>query len=303
VQRSSPLFNVILGIALLGTTLAAVADSAGKAKPTKVGYTVPARTSDSVTAPIAQLTTDEVFVFSAMPHNNYADAAAIYQPIAEYLARITGKRFVYRHADNWLNFNKEMANGTYDLVFDGAVTNGWRQQRMSHVPLVKLSTDLAFVTVARQDNPKVTTIKHVAGQKVCAHAPTDPEVVALLSEFDNPARQPVIVDTKGWDNAYQALLEGKCAATVIPQKYLEKTDRRLISVLQQHRPMPSYTFSAGPRLSMTLQAKIREALLSGEGKSVTEKLRAVFGDDNWAPANAAEYANLSKLLKDNLYLY
>lgn len=303
MQHPQTILSIVLGIGLFGLTLTAAADNVAKAKTTKVAFVPSERTIEPTKSPLAGINENDDFVFGAPPGNNYAEAVAVYQPIADYLSRATGMRFTFRYSDNWLSYSKDMANGSYDLVFDGAVTNGWRQNRMNHTPLVKLSEDLTFVTIARKDNPKLTTTKHLAGQKICAHAPTDPEMVALLAQFDNPSRQPVIIETKGWDNAYQGLLAGKCAATVIPLKHLQKNDRGQVNVLQQHRPMPSHALSAGPRISSALQHKIREALLTGEGKSVTAKLRASFGDDNWVAADPAEYVNLGKLLKDNLYLY
>lgn len=301
--RPQTIFGVALGVGLFGLTLVGTADNSPQAKNTKVAFAPSERAIESAKSPAEGLTERDTYIFSAATTASYAESVAMYQPIAEYLTRATGKRFTYRYSVNWLSYSKDMANNTYDLAFDGPVTNGWRQDRMNHTPLVKLSEDLAFVTIARKDNTKVTTSKHLAGQKICAHAPTDPEVVALMSQFDNPARQPVIVESKGWDASYQGVIDGKCAATVVPRKYLERNDRGIVSVLHKHQSMPSFAFSAGPRLSPALQSKIRDALLADEGKRATAKLRAAFGDDTLVAANPAEYANLGKLLRGNLYLY
>ncbi|MBI3900460.1 MAG: PhnD/SsuA/transferrin family substrate-binding protein [Gammaproteobacteria bacterium] len=301
MQRPGKIISAVIGGSLISFTLAATADNTNKAVGTKVSF-APAENTTNRPAVVVPSEKD-AFVFSAPPTGNYAEDLAMYQPIADYLTRVTGKHFVYRYADNWLSYSKEMTNGTYDLVVDGAALNGWRLDRMNHTPLVKLSDDLTFVTIARKDNRKITTLKQLAGQKVCANSPADPEMVALLSQLDNPARQPVIVQTKGWDGAYQGLIEGKCAGTVLPLKHLEKNDGGLINVLYQHKPIPSHTFSAGPRITPALQAKIQMALLADEGRNATAKLRAVFGSEGLVEANAAEYANLGKLLKDSLYYY
>lgn len=301
--RPQTLFGVALGIGLFGLTLVGTADNSPKATNTKVAFAPNERATTGTRNPADGLAERDSYIFSASTNAGYAESVAMYQPIADYLTRATGKRFVYRHSANWLSYSKDLANNTYDLVFDGPVTNGWRQDRMNHTPLVKLSTDLAFVTIARKDNAKVTMSKHLVGQKVCAHAPTDPEVVALMSQFDNPARQPVIVETKGWDASFQGVIDGKCAATVVPRNYLERQERGMINVLHKHQPMPSFAFSAGPRLSPQLQSKIRDALLSDDSKQATAKLRGAFGDDNFVAATSAEYANLGKLLRGNLYLY
>jgi len=177
--------------------------------------------------------------------------------------------------------------------------------RMQHTPLIKLPEDFVFVVVTRKDNTQITEIKQLAGRKVCAHAPPNLGTLTMLSQFDNPARVPSILETKGWDAAYNAVAEGKCVGTVLPLQNLTKNDKEknLMRVLYKHRAMPNQAFSAGPRIPAAMQAKIKEALLSEEGRSVTAKLRGLYAGKNFVPATAEEYAGLGQLLKDSLYYY
>jgi len=302
-----------LSLALCGMVFvqAGMADSANKieadakAQGTKVSFAPPERAigAPSARQPAAAIADGAEFVFSAPPRGSYAEEVAVYQPIVEYLSRVTGRKFRYQYSDNWLSYSKDMTNGNYDLVFDGPAFNGWRMEKMSHTPLIKLPEDFVFVVIARKDNLQVTELKQLAGRKVCVHAPPNLGTLTLLSQFDNPMRQPSIVEIKGWDVAYQSVAEGKCAGTVLPIKNLEKNDKGLVRVLYKHKPLPNQALSAGPRIPADMQARIKHALLSDEGRAATTKLRATYAGKDFIAAEPQEYAGLGTLLKDSLYYY
>ncbi len=64
--------------------------------------------------------------------------------------------------------------------------------------------------------------------------------------------------------------------------------------------MPNQALSAGPRITPEMQAKIKQALLSEEGKKATEKLREAYVTE-LVSASREEYAGLGRLLKDTMY--
>lgn len=243
----------------------------------------------------------DAFVFSAPPTGSSAEDNAMYRAIADYLTAATGKHFTYRNPETWLTYSKEMSSGRYDLVFDGAPLNGWRLNRLQHKPLVRLAEDMTFATIVLNDNMKFTSIKQLGGQIICSQEPTNPEMLALLSQFDNPSRQPVLLNAKGWDHAVRGVITGKCAATVVPTKYLEAANRGPIRILEKHTALPGHAFSVSPRIPPEVQEKIRAALTSAEGKRVTAGLRALHGSEGFVDANPEAYAQMDKLLKNTGY--
>jgi ABC-type phosphate/phosphonate transport system substrate-binding protein len=243
-------------------------------------------------------------VFSAPPRGSYQEEVAIYQPVVDLLTKVIGRKVTYQYSDNWLSYSKDMTEGNYDIVFDGPAFNGWRIEKLSHTPIVRLPEDFVFVVITKADNDRVKQVKDLAGRKICAHAPPNLGTLTLLSQFDNPARQPLIIETKGWDNAYKAMLDGKCAATVVPIKNLTKNDAgatKLTKTLYQHKAMPNQAISVGPRIAPELHKKIAQALLSEEGKQATAKLRAAYAGKDFVPTSRDEYAGLGDLLKTSIY--
>lgn len=242
-------------------------------------------------------------VFSAPPRGSLTTETENYQPIADFLSQVTGRKVVYQHTKDWLSYARDMTQGKFDIVFDGPHFNGWRMENLDHTPLVKLPEDFIFVVVVKANEKSIKDIKQLAGRRICAHAPPNLGTLTLLNQFDNPVRQPIISTVKGWDKSYNNLIAGQCVATVLPIKNLEKLDKgkNQARILYTSPAMPNQAISAGPRISQETQENIRQALLSDEGKAATAKLRSAYAGKNFVAASRKEYAGQSVYIKDALY--
>lgn len=240
-------------------------------------------------------------IFSAPPRESAAEGAATYGPIAEYLSQNLGKPVVYKHSDNWLTYQTEMQKGSYDIVFDGPHFTGWRIKKMQHNPLVKFPGEHLFVVVVKKDDARVAEIKQLIGRPVCGMASPNLGTLTLLNQFDNPARQPVVMNTNGWDNIYKGLISGRCVGAVLPMSNLQKYDKAgtYTRIVYRGLAMPNQAFSAGPRVSHQDQLKIKQALLAKQAEGATAQLRQVYAMENaLVPATREEYVALGGMLKD-----
>jgi len=247
---------------------------------------------------------DNVLVFSAPPRETEDEALRTYQPIAEYLSRIINKTIVYRYSKDWLTYQTEMQRGSYDLVFDGPHFNSWRISHLRHNSLVKVAGEHAFAVVVRKDNARVTELRQLAGQRICSMDPPNLGTLAVLEQFDNPARQPLIINSIGWTKAYEGVaFEKKCAAAIVPVANLMKFSNyaNVVRAVYTTRSLPNQAFSAGPRITPQDQALISAALLSKDGSPVVARLVSAYGTDNKGLAYASkdEYAGLEAYLKDS----
>lgn len=285
--------------AVLATgAVAAESPSPKDAANTKVAY----RAETTNTAPAFRLTENNELVLSAAPREESADAEAIYSPVAEYLSTVLGKKVVFKHAGNWGVYQGLMQKGAYDIVFDGPHFNSWRVERAQHNVLVKIPGEHVFVVLVRKENDKVRDIKQLAGRTICAHAPPNLGTLTALNEFNNPARQPIIVNTDGWKEIYQGMLANKCVASVIPLKALEKFEKETgqqAKIVFRGATLPDNAVSAGPRLSAQDQEKVTRALLSPEGEKATAKLRVKYASNKpFSAANNKEFAGLGAYLRN-----
>jgi ABC-type phosphate/phosphonate transport system substrate-binding protein len=253
-------------------------------------------------SPAAAMPDDSVLTFSTPPRESAEEAAKLYQPVIEYLSRITGKTIVYKHPGNWLTYQTEMQKGAYDLVFDGPHLNSWRIANLNHNTLARLGDDHGFAVIVRKDS-FANDLKHLAGQKICGMNPPNLGTLAVLAEFNNPMRQPFLLDTVGWNKVYEGVvMDKRCSAGIVPIGNLKRLDTvgAFTKVIHRTRAMPNQAFSAGPKVARDTQARIASALTSVEGQAATAALRAAYGSEKgFVAATREEYAGLDSYLKDS----
>jgi ABC-type phosphate/phosphonate transport system substrate-binding protein len=304
--------GVLLAVLIIHATSLLAADASDSRMPSirsianafkKTAFTSePSATPQAVTARLPE--SPVALIFTAPPRETPDEGKKIYQPIAEFLSKALGKKVVYQHPETWGLYRTKMLNGSYDLIFDDPHFASYRVENLNYTILVKLpeQNELA-VFVSNQTAAR--DVRHMAGRTFCTHAPPDLGALVLLSQFDNPARQPVIVDTKGWEQIYNGVIAGKCDGGVMPLPNLKKFDRaNLTRIIYITMAMPNQAVSAGPHVLPDDQTKIVRALLAPEADASTVGLRAAYKAGNrFVPASNQEYHGLAKFLRNEWGYY
>lgn len=231
-----------------------------------------------------------------------ATGAETYTPFINYLARVTGKKIIYKPATDWRDYQKRMRTGEYDLAFDGAHFASWRITHIQHQPLVKVAVPARFVIVARSDDHAIGKLQDLAGRRVCAPPPPDEGTLSLYEHFENPSRRPLVVRTQGPQHAYAMMVAGACEAAVLPAPVYERMDVATghMHVLLNTPAFPGDTFTAGPRLAPHDRKILTAALLSAEGQALITPLCRGMSDAQTVatvPATSAEYVGVETLLR------
>lgn len=259
------------------------------------------------TLPAATPGQQRIYTFSAPPWESATEGRARYEPIAEYLSNVTGKKVVYQYPGSWDAYRNNMTKGRYDIVFDGAHFNDYRASKLNYKIIAKAPNDRRFVVIVNKKNKKYRNLKQLAGRTICTQSPPDVGTLTLLQQFSNPARQPALINTKGWRNIYQGVQSGRCVAGILPLVILKKMDRTLARsrIVFRARPMPRQAFSVGPRVKLTDRKKITAALTSIKAYVPTSKLRMAhnISASKFAPTSNKEYAGMAVLLKDQWGYY
>lgn len=271
----------------------------------KVVFTPSAPAPAKNTIPKQIIEEQDALVFTAPPRETSEVAKETYQPVATYLSQVIGKKVRYKYPRNWGVYRTEMLKGSYDIVFDGPHFNSYRMEKLSHNILVKIPERHEFAVIAKKDGKSFQNVRQMAGRTFCTHAPPNLGTLVLLSQFDNPSRQPMIINTKGWDKIYEGVMAGKCVGGILPVLNLKKYDRTgQTRIIYKTPAIPNQAFSAGPRVSLEDQAKIAKALASADASGPTEKLRAAYKvGDSFALANNQEYNGLAEYLRNEWGYY
>ena len=228
-----------------------------------------------------------------------ANDSEMYQPIADFLTKVTGETVRVAHTVNFLLFEEGILKDKYDFVFAGPHFNSWQISNEGHTALVRLPQKQVWAIIVGVGEDKITNTKDLAGYSVCAHAPPNLGTLILLSQFPNPVRQPYIKETKGWKKIYDAIASGACKGGILPLTQLHEYDgaAHRVKTIFLTAPTVNQALTASKRISPELQGKIRQALLSDNGQRVMTRLRAAYSNGKpLVAADNAEYSGMDVML-------
>jgi ABC-type phosphate/phosphonate transport system substrate-binding protein len=198
------------------------------------------------------------YVFAFPPREGEAKAVEVYGPIADYLGKVTGKRFVLKYTDNWLSYQSAMQRDQFDLVFDGPQFIGWRMAKFQHTPLVKLEGNIVFAVITKKSNERVKQMTDLNGRKVCGLSPPNLATLTLFDQFDNPVRQPVLMRAQSFREAFDDVMAARCEAAVMQAAMVGKFDKdNQTQMVFKSKPVPQQGFTASARIPPDVQDKIR----------------------------------------------
>lgn len=244
-------------------------------------------------------------VFTAPPRESADAGEKVYGPLAQHLSKLLGTQVEYKHPGNWLRYQFNLRNDEYDIIFDGPHFVSWRMAHLGHEVLVKLPGTLEFFIIARAGDTKITKLEDLAGKKVCGIPPPNLATMTLLSQFDNPARQPLVKGVKGgMPGVFKAFKEGQCLAavqrTTFYQKKLSDEDRALTKILFKSEPLPNQAISVSRRISPSMKSRIIDSLTIGEGVTASQPIVNRFGGKkakSFLPAKQQEFEGHNNLLE------
>lgn len=245
----------------------------------------------------------DTFILTSPPRENLEDGKKQYVPIAEHLTKTTGQTFTYEHPSDWLTYTKNMKDDYYDVILDGPHFISWRVTVLDHTPVARFSGSLVFMLFVKKDDA-ASTINDLTGNLICGLAPPNMATLSVQAEFDNPMRQPLILEVTNFKIGFKDMLAGKCRAAILPVGVYKrmnkegKVDEKARSVFRS-KPIPQQGFSLSKRVPAELQAQVAAALLSEDGHIATQAARKRFGGNkDMMATNREEYQGYSRFLRD-----
>jgi len=217
-------------------------------------------------------------IMSAPPRESADAGKLLYEPIANHISKITGQKVIYQHPKSWLNYQKQMRDNRYDIVFDGPHFMSWRIHHSEHVPVVKLPGYLRFVIITHINNDQIQKMEDLIGKKICGLAPPNLATLVVYSKFPNPVRQPNFIAIKGgFKKVYQALKNQQCDAAVFRDSFyqnaISKEDKKISKRIYTSDPLPNQGITVHKtRVDNQLRQKLVRSLLSDAGKAATRPL-------------------------------
>jgi len=216
--------------------------------------------------------------FVVQPIIDREATAKAYQPLADYLAKASGKSVqlltAYDFADFWLTMKQ---GKRYNLILDSAFYTDYRIKNMGYVPLVKVPGLVSYSLVSLAAKGFFDS-QDLIGHKVASLIPPSPGGLVLSRMYPVATRQPVIIPAKDSEHAIEDLRKGSVDAAMVPTPVAarEMEAGAELSVISTSEQFPHITLSAGPDIDADTRQKIAQALLNApntpEGQAMLEKI-------------------------------
>lgn len=242
-------------------------------------------------------------ILTAPPRETAAAGNDLYGPLSAHLSTLLGTKVTYQHPGTWPQYTRDMRAGVYDIVFDGPHFTSWRMKHVKHEVLVRLPGQLVFHVVAKVDDDRIQSSDDLAGLPICGVAPPNLGTMALIRQFPNAARQPVLVPAKGgFKGVYKALESDRCRAAVLRTQFYDKglsdEQRAGLKIIATSAKFPNQSISAGPNVTAEQKRKIVESLM-GDGVQAAKPIFERFARNasKFQAAEAQEFTGHNFLLE------
>ncbi|HEC18650.1 MAG TPA: hypothetical protein ENI97_04840 [Gammaproteobacteria bacterium] len=245
-------------------------------------------------------------ILSAPPRESAKAGAKLYEPLAKSLSELLGEKVVYQHPGSWQNYQKQLQNDAYDIVFDGPHFAAWRMATLQAKPLVRLPGSLRFVLVTPRKDKTIQRINDLVGKPVCTLPSPNLGALTLYSMYPNPVIQPDFIPVSGGARQVaERLLAGDCRGAILRSSFYYKKlpadTRDQFRVLRESRPIINQGITVSRRVGPGAQRKMLRALTTKSGNSAMRPILDRFAHkaEAFVPARQTEYVG-KNLLHDNM---
>ena len=236
--------------------------------------------------------------FTVQPIIDRAATQKAYQPLADFIAKSTGKsvefKTSYDYADYWL----AMKNGkSYNLILDAPFYTDWRIKNQDYVPLVKVPGVVSYSLVSLS-SAGIFDPAELIGKRIASLIPPAPGGLVMAKMFPHPARQPFIMPVRSSERALELLLTGKADAAMVPTPLAAQamSQGKEISTVATSDQTPHITLSAAPSIDAATRDKIKQALLEADKTPAGQAMLKHIGFEGFEPTSAEIYHGYSKYL-------
>ena len=239
-------------------------------------------------------------ILAIQPTQSTATTHAVYQPLADYISKVTGKTCVLlTHPDFFAYWHTIRQGKGYDLALDEAHFTDYRIQKLSFTVLVKMPAMVTYSLVVKGKKRNVHP-GQLAGRRIATLGIPSVGAARLNAIFPNPTRQPITIETDSVEEAMQLLLDGKVVTAILPTPYVNQqiASGANIRVVLLTEPIPHIALSAAPSMDAGTRDTLRKALLDAGKTPDGRHMLQAMTIEKFDPATAAIYVGQSRILAE-----
>ncbi len=224
----------------------------------------------------------------------------IYQPLADYIGKVTGRKCVLLTHASFFTYWVTIHQGKgYDLVLDEAHFTDYRIQKLGFNVLVK-APGMVTYSLIMLSKKVVVNPAQLVGRRIATLGIPSVGAARLNAIFPNPSRQPITMEVDSLEQGMQMLLDGKVQAAILPTPFVNQQKARGADVraVLLTEPIPNIALSAGPGMPADERETLRKALLDADKNDAGRRMLRAMGMEKFDPATAAIYAGQSRILAE-----
>lgn|SRR5581483_4824860 len=244
-----------------------------------------------------QLLADEtalVLLIQPLPHEERMTKS--YQPLAQYIETLTGRRCTIQVPPNFPAYWNILRRNNYDLALDGPHFTDYRLHKFGFIVLAQLPDTTSYSLIMREAG-RVLDPAQLVGRRIASLGLLSTGAVRLSAMFPNPVRQPVLVDVRNAEDGIDLLLDKRVEAAFLPTAIVGERPRAGIAVILTTEPVTRLILSAAPRMASDMREKIRDALLQAHQTEAGRSMLRGLGAERFEPAAEETFANQRNVLK------
>lgn len=250
-------------------------------------------------SPALAVPADQELVLAVQPILSEAKTRQAFQPLAQYISKVTGKKINIVTVPNFMSYWSKMVGGQKNILYlDAAHFTAYRVRKQGYEVLAKIPDSVSYSLVVR-DADMVFDPSELTAKRIATLGSPSIGATRLDSMFPNPSRQPIIVEVENSQQGISMLLDNKVFAAIIPTPIVSQAmvNGVAISVVTTTEPIPHIALSASPDIDKAIVEKIRRAIISAQQKPDGKAMLKKIGFVKFNPANAAIYAGQDNILK------
>lgn len=242
---------------------------------------------------------DGELVLAIQPILSEEKTRSAFQPLADYISSVTGRKCTVRTTPNFLAYWSEVTRKRENMIYvDAAHFTAYRARKQGYKVLAKVPDAVSYSLVV-SDNNMVFDPSELTAKRVATLGSPSIGAARLNGMFPNPVRQPIIVEIPDAQTGIDMVLQEKVYAAIIPTPMVSRamSAGSSINVVTTTEPIPHIAISVSPDIDPATVDKIRSALVTAAERPEGRKMLQRAGFPKFDPANAGIYRNQDNILK------
>jgi phosphonate transport system substrate-binding protein len=240
----------------------------------------------------------DTLTLSIQPIQSEERTREIFQPMADYISFLTGKKVELQTYPNFISFWSETQKGDkYDIVFDAAHFIDYRNKTHDFTVIAKQPGTVSISLIVPEESI-VFDAEELVGKKISTLGPPSVAAVNIDMMYENPIRQPTVVEANNSQDVIKMLREGKTDAGMIPTPLVSSimAGEGGINVVTTTEPVPSMAISLSPNVTADDREKLIKGFLDADKNPQGQKMLEGTNLNPFEKTTNQDYFGFSEML-------